>query len=84
MKGFEFVSWYGLWGPRGLPDDVTQFLHGHIAKILTLPDVRQRLDKLGFNAIGSGGTEFGRYIDVEMARYAKIIKDSHIGVQEQK
>jgi tripartite-type tricarboxylate transporter receptor subunit TctC len=84
MKGFEFVSWYGLWGPRGLPDDVTQFLHGHIAKILKLPDVRQRLDKLGFNAIGSGGADFARYIDVEMARYAKIIKDAHIGVQEQK
>jgi tripartite-type tricarboxylate transporter receptor subunit TctC len=84
MQGFEFVSWYGLWGPRGLPDDVTQFLHSHIAKILTLPDVRQRLDKLGFNAIGSGGADFARYIDVEMARYAKIIKDAHIGVQEQK
>jgi tripartite-type tricarboxylate transporter receptor subunit TctC len=83
MKGFEFVSWYGLWGPRGLPPDVSQFLQAQVTKILAMPDVRARLDKLGFTPIGAGGAEFARYIDVEMAKYAKIIKDASIGGPKQ-
>ena len=84
MQGFEFVSWYGLWGPRNLPPDVSQFLAAQIAKILNMPDVRQRLDKFGFGPIGAGGAEFAKYIDVEMAKYQKIIKEANIGAQEQK
>jgi tripartite-type tricarboxylate transporter receptor subunit TctC len=83
VRGFEFVSWYGLWGPRNLPPQVSQFLQAQVTKILALPDVRERLDKLGFTPIGSGGEQFARYIDTEMAKYAKIIKDSNIGVQKQ-
>src|SRR5436853_2385123 len=42
VKGFEFVSWYGLWGPRQLPVDISGKLQTEIAKLLTLPDVRER------------------------------------------
>ena len=84
MQGFEFVSWYGLWGPKNLPSEVSQFLSAQIAKILAMPEVKARLDKIGFSPIGSSGPEFAKYIDVEMAKYAKIIKDAKIGVQEQK
>jgi tripartite-type tricarboxylate transporter receptor subunit TctC len=83
VSGFEFVSWYGLWGPRGLPEDISQFLHEQIAKILAMPDVKERLDKLGFSPIGSGSAAFARYIDTEMAKYQRIIQDAKIGMQEQ-
>jgi tripartite-type tricarboxylate transporter receptor subunit TctC len=84
MKGFEFVSWYGLWGPRNMPPEISQFLSAQIAKILEMPDVKARLDKIGFGPIGSPGPAFAKYIDVEMAKYGKIIKDAKIGAQEQK
>src|SRR5712664_2574600 len=41
MKGFAFVSWYGLWGPKNLPADVSNALQGEAAKILAMPDVKQ-------------------------------------------
>ena len=53
VKGFEFVSWYGLWAPKNLPPDVSHFLQARIAKILALPDVKERLSELGFDPIGS-------------------------------
>jgi tripartite-type tricarboxylate transporter receptor subunit TctC len=78
MKGFAFASWYGLWGPKNLPADVSNTLQAHIAKVLALPDVKQRLNALGFEPIGSNGEEFATYIREEMAKYEKIINDAKI------
>src|SRR5262249_7458951 len=52
VKGFQFVSWYGLWGPKNLPTDISTKLQTEIAKVLALADTRQRLSMLGFEAIG--------------------------------
>jgi tripartite-type tricarboxylate transporter receptor subunit TctC len=83
VKGFEFVSWYGLWGPRNLPADVSAFLQDASAKVLALPEVKQRLAELGFGPIGSTSEHFAKYIGSEMAKYAGIIRDAKIGGLEQ-
>jgi tripartite-type tricarboxylate transporter receptor subunit TctC len=83
VKGFEFVSWYGLWAPKNLPPDVNAFLQAATAKVLALPEVKQRMNELGFDPIGSTSEHFAQYIDVEMAKYAQIIRDAKIGVQQQ-
>jgi tripartite-type tricarboxylate transporter receptor subunit TctC len=81
MKGFAFASWYGLWGPKNLPADISNTLQAHIVKVLALPDVKQRLNALGFEPIGSDGKEFATYIREEMAKYEKIINDAKIKVE---
>jgi tripartite-type tricarboxylate transporter receptor subunit TctC len=80
VKGFEFVSWYGLWGPKNLDPNVSARLQTEIAKVLALPDMKARLATLGFDPIGAGGEQFGKYIRDEMAKYEKIIKDAKIKV----
>jgi tripartite-type tricarboxylate transporter receptor subunit TctC len=81
MKGFAFVSWYGLWGPKSLPADISTKLQVDVAKVLALPDVKARLNGIGFDPIGSGGEQFATYIRDEMAKYEKIIKDAKIKVE---
>src|SRR6266540_1375630 len=81
VKGFAFVSWYGLWGPKNLPADLSNKLQADIAKVLALPDVKQRLNALGFDPIGSGSEQFAMYIRDEMAKYEKIIKEAKIKVE---
>ena len=81
MKGFAFVSWYGLWGPKNLPADISNKLQAEIAKLLAMPDVKTRLSGLGFEPIGSGGAQFAAYVRDEMAKYEKIIKDAKIKVE---
>ena len=81
MTGFAFVSWYGLWGPKNLPTNVSNKLQADIAKVLALPDVKARLNGLGFDPIGSGGERFADYVRDEMAKYEKIIKDAKISVE---
>jgi tripartite-type tricarboxylate transporter receptor subunit TctC len=81
VKGFHFVSWYGVWGPKNLPADVSGKLQTEIAKVLALPEVKQRLSNFGFDPIGTGGAQFAAYIRDEMAKYEKIIKDAKIRVE---
>jgi tripartite-type tricarboxylate transporter receptor subunit TctC len=78
MTGFDFSSWYGLWGPKGLPADITAKLQAEVAKALAQPDFKERLATLGFEPIGSTAAEFAKYIDEESAKYGQIIKDAKI------
>jgi tripartite-type tricarboxylate transporter receptor subunit TctC len=81
MKGFEFVSWYGLWAPKNLPADISNKLQSDIAKVLARPEVKERLIGMGFGPIGSTSAEFAKYITDEMAKYSKIITDAKIKME---
>src|SRR5438876_10307681 len=81
VKGFDFVSWYGLWGPKNVPGDVSNRLQGEIASLLAMPDVKARLSALGFDPIGTGGERFAGYIREEMAKSEKIIKNAKISAE---
>jgi tripartite-type tricarboxylate transporter receptor subunit TctC len=81
FNGFEFVSWYGLWAPKGLPNDISKKLQADVAKVLALPEMKERLAKLGFEAKGGTAEDFSNYIRAEMAKYEQIIKDAKINVQ---
>src|ERR1700760_4157203 len=65
--GFDFVSWYGLWGPKGLPAEIVAKLQADIAAIAVEPQARGRLALLGFDPIGSTTPHFAKYIDAEKA-----------------
>lgn len=78
MNGFDFSSWYGLWGPKGLPADITAKLQAEVTKALAAPEVKERLAVLGFEAIGSTSEVFAKYIDDESAKYGQIVKDAKI------
>jgi tripartite-type tricarboxylate transporter receptor subunit TctC len=78
LPGFEFASWYGLWGPKNLPADIAAKLQSSVANALVQPDVKARLSTLGFEAIGSTPEKFATFIEDEMAKYGKIIHDANI------
>lgn len=81
MTGFDFASWYGLWGPKDMPADLVAQIQAEVVKIVNLPDVKDRFATLGFEPIGSTSAYFAKYIKDEMARYDKIIKTSNIKAQ---
>jgi tripartite-type tricarboxylate transporter receptor subunit TctC len=78
MTGFEFVSWYGLWGPKNMPRDLVEKLQSEVAKIVAQPEMKQRLETLGFEPIGSTTEYFAKFITDEMAKSGKIISDAKI------
>ena len=81
IKGFEFVSWYGLWAPKNVPADVSAKLSSDLAKVMARPEVKERLSGMGFNPIGSDSAQFAKYVTDEMAKYSKIINDAKIKME---
>ena len=81
FAGFEMVSWYGFWGPAGLPAEVVRTLAAETAKAVQAPLVLERLASQGFIPDGSGPTAFLAYIKAEMAKYEKVVKEAGIKAQ---
>ncbi len=82
MPGFTMSSWYGLWGPRGLPGPLAAQIAAAARKGFLEPDIKVRFPPEGFEVIGSGPEEFSRLIDVEVTRYGKIIRDAKISADQ--
>jgi len=78
VPGFDFYSWYGLWGPRGMPREVVGRLAQEVSRMVRQSDVAARLTEQGFEPVGSTSAEFARYIADEMAKYTKIVKQAGI------
>ena len=78
MPGFEAGSWYALMAPSGTPAEVIAKLQAESARILRLPDVRERLAALGAEAVGNRPEELAAIIRGESARWQKVVKDANI------
>jgi tripartite-type tricarboxylate transporter receptor subunit TctC len=76
LPGFEATAWYGLLAPAGTPRAITTRLHSEYAKALALPEVKQRLENLGFDIVASAPDVFAAYIKTEFVKWAKVVKAS--------
>jgi len=64
-----------------MPKPVVQRLNQDIAKILAMPDVRARLNGLGAEVLGSTPEEFGTFIQSELVKWGKAVKESGARVE---
>src|SRR6266480_2314883 len=76
LPGFEFVGWYGVIGPAGLPAPIVARLHDEFVKILNRPDVRERIVADGSEPVGSSPEEFRQFMLADLAKCAKLVKES--------
>ena len=76
LPGFEATAWYGALAPAGTPRAIVTRLHSEFAKALALPDVKQRLENLGYVIVASPPDMFAAYIKTEIVKWAKVVKAS--------
>ncbi len=76
LPGFQAVSWHGIVAPAGTPDAVVARLNQALTGALAAPEVKQRLMEEGARASGVNTAEFAKFIQTEMAAWAKAVKDS--------
>ena len=76
LPGFEAVSWFALFAPAGTPRPVVDKLQQEVKKILALPEIGKRLAEAGLEAVGSTPEELAAYQRTEIAKWAKVVKDS--------
>jgi tripartite-type tricarboxylate transporter receptor subunit TctC len=73
LPGLEFSSWYGLWGPKGLPESIVSRLNAILSQALREPALLNRLNGLGFEPVSTSPEEFAHHIDREVARGAALL-----------
>lgn len=83
LKGYEISSWQGIIAPAGTPQPVVDRLYRETLKALKMPDVIERLATQGGNElVGSTPEQYAATIKAEIAKYAKIIKDAGIKIEQ--
>jgi tripartite-type tricarboxylate transporter receptor subunit TctC len=76
IPGFEATSWHGVFAPAGTPKAIVDKMAAEIKKILDLPDVKGKLAEIGAVAAPLTPEEFVKFIDVERAKWADVVKAS--------
>ena len=78
VAGFEYSSWTGLLAPAATPRDVVQKINDAVMKALAEKETRDKMFQNGIQPVGSSPEEFARFIALDLARSAKIIRESGI------
>jgi tripartite-type tricarboxylate transporter receptor subunit TctC len=80
FPNFEIGSWYGLWGPAGMPTEVVATLNRGISEAINTPEVTERMAQQGLIPVGSTSADFAAFQNAEMAKFRKIIEDANIKI----
>jgi tripartite-type tricarboxylate transporter receptor subunit TctC len=81
LPGYEASTWQGLLFPRATPAAIVQRMNAEVGQVLAATDVRTRLSDLGYEPVGSSSAQFGEFIRVELAKWAKVIKSAGIRLE---
>ena len=76
VPGFDISTWFGLLAPAGTPADVIAKWNADVTRLLSAPDMRERLLAQGAEPAPDSPPEFARFIASELAKYARIVKAS--------
>jgi tripartite-type tricarboxylate transporter receptor subunit TctC len=82
VKGYEAVIWLGLMAPAGTPKPVIDRLNAEMTKIAARPDVRKTWQEQGAVPMTMSVTEFERFLNDDIAKWAKIVKLSGARVDQ--
>ena len=80
LPGYEATLWYGLFAPAGTPQENVGRLSSEVVAILRLSDVAESLKKQGAEPEGMTPAQFAAYQQSEIAKWAKVVKESGITV----
>ena len=76
VPGYEMTAWFGIVAPASTPPDIIAKLNAEANKMLASPDIRDRFTKAGVEPVGGTSAEFGRHLQTEVAKWAKVVRDA--------
>lgn len=77
IPGYEFYSWYGLWGPAKLPADIIKKLNTEVNKAMS-GDMKDKLKEQGILVTTGTAEEFAKFQKMDMERSQKIVTEGKI------
>ena len=72
----DLVVWYGVLYPARTPPEIVNRMSSEIARAVHAPDVKAKLIQQGVESVGSTPAEFAKFMQSEIQRYGKLIRES--------
>lgn len=82
IKGAESGSWYGLVAPKGIPDEVRARLTTTVAKVLAMPEVKDRIAATGLDPVTLTGAEFQDFLRQQWDATGRVIRSKQISLND--
>ena len=81
LPGFDYNLWVGMYAPAGTPTEIVDKINADVARVLQMPDMRERLAALGAEPMVMTPAEFRKFMREEMDDLAKVVKAAGIKAQ---
>jgi len=78
LPGYESTTWFGLFGPQGMRPELVARVNAAALQALADPEVKDKLQRLGIEAVGTSPTQFTAMLAAESAKWKKIITERKI------
>jgi tripartite-type tricarboxylate transporter receptor subunit TctC len=78
VPGYESVGWFGLLAPPHTPPEIVKQLNEVIVAAMQTQEFRDHLATLGAEPKPQTPEEFGRYINADVAKWSKLVKDNDV------
>lgn len=78
VKGFDMDSWAGIFVPADTPAKIVTLLNTELRKAIDNAEVKSKLGTAGFEAFSSSPQELGDFVQVQLGKWGKMIKDAGI------
>lgn len=82
LPGYQAEAFQGMVVPAGTPPAIVEKLSAEVARIVKLPEVTQRFQLDGAEAVGSTAKEFAAFLRAEMQKWGKVIRDAGIKAEQ--
>lgn len=80
LPGFDVSSWYGVFGPAGMPRFLSTKLNTDLVNLLAAADIKERLASLGAEPLPMSPENFGRHVRAEIGKWARAVAESGVKV----
>lgn len=81
IDNYVLVTTYGILAPAATPREIVDRLHAEWVKIAAMPDTKEKLQAVGFDAIVSTPEEYASTIKADLARWSRVIKDAGLKIE---
>jgi len=78
VPGYDVTVWFGVLTVAGTPSEIVRRLNTEMVKILTSPEMKERISKQGVDVVAGTPEHFSGFLKSEVTRWAKVIQEAHI------
>ncbi len=78
VPNYVVSTWYAIWAPAGTPREAVDRMTAEITKALNAPKIKETWESNGSSVPTLTGADFGKFVDSEVSRWAKVVSDSGV------